>query len=186
MNDNEILGLFLDRSETAISEIEKKYGKMLFYISFQILRNEQDSEECVNDTYLAMWQTIPPNCPENLKVYSGRVVRNISINRWRKNSAQKRCADTMLLLSELDDCIPNSIDEIQNEIAYRELVHLLNEYVSDLNDTKQVLFVRRYWYAEPVPVIAKRYGVSENYISLTLFRVRKGLKKFLEKKGFYL
>ena len=186
MKDSEIVELFWQRSEKAIEKLSKKHGKLIFTITQNILENTQDSEECQNDVYLKLWRLIPPKKPQNLKAFAGKVARNTALNRWQKNSAQKRGQAMTTLLSELEECIPSRNDNLQEDLNYRILVKQINQYLSTLEDQKQILFARRYWYGESIQKIAKDYKLSEQYIAGILFRVRQGLKDYLIKEGVYI
>ena len=181
MEDKAIIDLFFNRSQDAIRETDLKYGKRLRHLSVNITGNQSDSEECVNDTYLAAWKQIPPTNPENLGAYLCRIVRNISYKVFRRNTAQKRNVDMVSLTDELCEVIPASSD---CPIESRELGRVLDSFLESLDEDTQLLFVRRYFYADSLTVIADFSGMSENSIATRLFRARKKLKKYLEKEGY--
>ena len=169
MDDKQILDLYWERSEAAISETSKKYGKYCRYIAFNILHNDEDSEECVNDTYLRAWNSIPPNRPSVLKTFLGKITRNLSLDRYELLNAKKRNGGQMpLIFDEIQECIPSDI---------------LNHFLSSLSLEQRKIFMRRYWYLSPIKEIATEYDMSESKIKMSLFRSRNELKKLLEKEG---
>lgn len=186
MNDSEIIALYMGRSEQAISETSKKYGRYCHYIAYNILRNDEDSEECVNDTYLRTWNSIPPKHPNRLQTFLGKITRNLSLNRWEKLSAKKRGAGQIsLVLDELTECIP--ADENTEDIVENMVIRdILDRFLDELPTKARKIFVRRYWYMSPVKEIANEYGLSESEVTVTLFRTRKKLKNVLEKEGIAL
>ncbi len=186
MEDKRIVQLFWKRSEQGIEALQQKYGSFLFRIAMNLLANKQDSEECVNDTYLQTWNSIPDARPESLKLYTGRIVRNLAINRIKHNTAQKRGRQVTELLSELSECVPapNSIPGIEYE---QELLKsTIAAFVEGLDEVNRAIFVRRYWMGESVGAIASLIGITENAVSARLFRVRTDLKNALEKAGYYV
>lgn len=185
MDDDQIVELYWNRKEEAIKESDVKYGKLLQQISFHILFNQQDSEECVNDTYCKVWEAIPPQKPTSLRAYMGRIVRNLSINRWYENRAQKRGGDTNVLLSELSECIPAS-DTVETEIDEKELTQLMNTWLLELSQDDRVLFLRRYWYTDSVKDLAKECNTSQNIMAGRIYRLRQRLKAFLLKEGIVI
>lgn len=186
MNDKQILELFMQRSEAAISQTEKKYGKYCYYIAYNILRSEQDSEECVNDTYLRAWNTIPPNTPNNLATFLGKITRNLALDKYKYNTSEKRGnGQPALALDELDECIPAEND-IEKAVSDKELVAVLNAFLAELSPEKRQVFVRRYWYFSSIREIAKDYAISESKTKVMLLRTRKELKSYLEKAGILL
>lgn len=186
MEDNEILDLYFERSEDAISETNNKYGKYCKYIANNILHNQQDVEECVNDTYIKLWNTIPPNRPKSLSAFLGKIVRNIALNKYERNNADKRgCGQVALVIDELNECIPNNIN-VEFEIESITLTNILNQFLASLDVDKRKIFIRRYWYLNSIKDIAHSYGISESKVKMSLLRSRNKLKKVLEKEGFYL
>ncbi len=184
MNDQEIIELYWDRSESAISETAKKYGNYLSFIANHILRNPPDAEECVNDTYYKAWETIPPTRPLNLQAYLGRTVRNFAIMMVRRRSAKKRGNDEVeIALSELQDCIPTVVS-LEQKLEDQEILERIQAYLADQPEQKQILFVQRYWYVMPVKEIAARNGLSKTNVTSILHRMRKELKARLEKEGY--
>lgn len=186
MDDGKIIELYWARSEQAISETSNKYGKYCYYIAYGILQNDADSEECVNDTYLRAWNAIPPQSPNNLQTFLGKITRNLSLNKWQKMSAEKRGAgQPSLVLDELSECIS---DEVDSQCTVEKMVirDVLDRILDELPPESRKLFVRRYFYMSPVKEIAQEYGLSENKVTVTLFRIRKKLKAALEKEGISL
>ena len=185
MEDSQIISLFFQRNEAAIAETEKKYGTFCYNIALNILTINADAEECVNDTYLQAWNTIPPQRPDRLGAWLGRVVRNIAINLWNKNHRQKRYAGMEKLLNELEDCIPSPVT-IEHKMEEKELTQFLNTWLASLTDDDRILFVRRYWNGETVNGLALEYRVSPGNMAKRMYRLRQNLKTMLEKEGYYL
>lgn len=186
MEDNRIIELYMERSEKAIEETAKKYGRYCHYISFGILGSDEDAKECVNDTYLRTWNAIPPARPNLLKTFLGKIVRNLSLNRYEKMTAEKRGGGQVpLVLSELEECIPagNDTEQIVTDLV---LKNVLNEFLKNLPQDTRRLFVRRYFYLSPVREIASDFQMSENQVTVRLFRTRKKLRVLLEKEGITL
>lgn len=183
MDDKQILDLYWEHSEAAISETSKKYGKYCRYIAFNILHNDEDSEECVNDTYLRAWNSIPPNRPSVLKTFLGKITRNLSLDRYELLNAKKRNGGQMpLIFDEIQECIP-SLDSTENIVEEIALTDILNRFLSSLSLEQRKIFMRRYWYLSPIKEIATEYDMSESKIKMSLFRSRNELKKLLEKEG---
>lgn len=183
MDDSKIIELFFERSEQAISETSEKYGGYCHYIAYSILQNEADSEECVNDTYLKAWDSIPPMRPNRLQTFLGKITRNLSLNRWEKISADKRGGGQVsLVLDEFDECIPSGEDteQITENAVIKDVI---DAFLDDLPASARKIFVRRYWYMDSVKEIARIYGFTENKVTVTLFRTREKLKRVLEKEG---
>ncbi len=186
MDDKQIIELFIERSDNAISKLAEMYGRYCHYIAYNILHNDQDSEECVNDTYLRVWNTIPPNKPSNLSSFLGKITRNLALDRYKYYTREKRGGgQTMLALDELAECVPapNNIEQI---ISDKELADILNSFLASLPLKKRQIFVRRYWYLSSICEIAKDFDISENNAKVMLLRTRNELKAFLERKGIAL
>ncbi len=185
MDDKQIVELYWQRSESAIDETEKKYGRYCHYIAYKILYNDADAEEIVNDTYLKAWNTIPPNRPEPLKPYLGMITRQLSLDVCEARSTQKRGGELSLILDELAECITddNNRESLGESVALRDA---LNKFVKSLTEKEQAVFVRRYWYMSTPAEIANDYKLKENHVNVLLFRIRKKLKEFLVKEGFDL
>ncbi len=182
MEDSQIIELYWKRSEEAISETTKKYGKLCRHIALNIVGNHSDAEECENDTYVAIWNAIPPNRPNSLSAFLSRIARNIALNRYDYNKAQKRNHEFDLVLSELEECIAGKSSV---EDAYEEgvVATMIDDFLAGLSKEKRVIFVRRYWYSDGVKDIAKRMCISESKVKTTLFRVRKELQDYLGERG---
>ncbi len=182
MEDAQIVALYFSRSESAIEESSKKYGAVLLRIAYNILSSHEDSEECVEDTYMRAWNSVPPQKPRSLGAYLGRIVRNLSINRWHENHAQKRFAGIEVLLSELSDCVP-SPQIVEAELAAVELSHRISEWLSLLSVDDRALFLRRYWYGDSLGMLAQECKSTENKLAGRLYRLRIKLKEALEREG---
>ena len=183
MTDIEIIDLYWVRAESAISETARQYGAYCKAISMNIVRNNEDAEECVNDTYLNAWKSIPPQRPAMLGAFLGRITRNLSLDRYKARKAQKRAIDeTGVLLSELDDCIPGG-NRIEDEFETKLITEAIDKFLSAIGRDDRVFFVRRYWYGDSIADIARRFAASESKIKTNLFRTRNKLKEYLEKEG---
>ena len=186
LSDDSIVDLFLRRDETAISETSEKYGQRLLRRSFDILKDRQASEECVNDTYLRAWNSIPPNEPRaHLYAYLAKIARHLALNVCRERSALKRSTFLTELSDELEQCIP-SPDDCESRLDEMAFSEMLNGFLNTLDDEKRNMFVRRYWYMDTVSEIAKRYSVSESKVKTTLFRCRNKMREYIEREGFVL
>ena len=182
MEDSRIIDLFFERSEQAVHELELKYGRAVRKLSLNILGDVRDAEECAADTYLAVWDSVPPKEPEHLKAYTLAIARNLSLDRYHANSAKKRNGSYDLALSELEGCLAAAGDA-QTELEARELAEAMNRFLSGLSREDRQLFVCRYYLAEPVKDIAARLKVKSGRVSLRLFRIREKLKNYLEREG---
>lgn len=185
MEDKNIIELFQSRSEEALFACENKFGAYCRTVAGNILRDAEDAKECVNDAFLAVWNLIPPNSPENLKAFAGRITRNIAMSRLRKKLAQKRgCGEAEIALSEFDECIPEK-GSVEKEIESREITAAIEKFLYSNPEEKRNIFIRRYWYMFSVSEIAESYGMTEAKVKSILFRMRKELKNKLEKEGFF-
>ena len=183
MTDAEILDLYWERSETAIHETAHRYGRYCTKIAMNILRNEEDSEECVNDTYLNVWNSIPPERPSVFPSFLGRVARNLALDMYKARKAKKRAGDeTALLLSELEDCIPSG-RSVEDEVEAGVAAEAIDRFLSTIAKDDRMFFVRRYWYADPIAEIARRFAAGESKVKTSLFRTRKKLRDYLENEG---
>lgn len=183
MTDSEIVKLFWRRSEKALDLTRRKYGAYCRAISFNILHNAEDAEECVNDGLLNVWNSIPPNNPQNLRTYLGKLVRNVSINRFEHYSAQKRAGtQTEIALSELEGCLPDT-STVCHCLESEAITECINSFLKAQPKPKRIAFVRRYWYLSSIKEIAEELSMSESKVTSTLHRMRKELKKQLEKEG---
>jgi len=183
LNDTEILDLYFAREQQALEETQKKYGHYCYSIAFRILHDQEDSDECVNDTWLKAWNSIPPNRPEHFNLFLGTITRNLSFDRWKKKKAKKRGEGEMfLVIDELAECIP-AVGSTEEAVEAAELRRLINEFLKTLPEKECNVFLRRYWYSEECQAIADRYGMKLNSVKTSLFRVRGKLKSYLEKQG---
>lgn len=186
MTDTEIIGLYNARSETAIAESNAKYGAYCFAVADNILNDREDSNECVNDTWLYTWNVIPPKRPDRLKLFFAKITRNLSIDRLRKMSAKKRGeGELALALEELEECVPDK-SRVEEAVDERRLSAVIDEFLRTVPTRDRQFFLRRYFYTEAVSKIAARFKVSENVVSVSLHRTRAKLKVHLEKEGFDL
>ncbi len=180
MKDFDIIALYQARDERAIAETEAAYGRYCMGISLGIVGNTADAEECVNDTYLRAWQTIPPKNPPSLKIYLGRIVRNLSLSRYRDRHRKKRNAALEVSFEELSECIPMREEEAG------ELLPLLERFLRQEEPLDRRLFVGRYWHNYPPKTLAEAHGLTPNAVNLRLMRVRERLRAFLEKEGYHI
>jgi len=183
LDDQKIIMLFFERSEQAIVELSAKYGTVCSMIAKNILNNMLDAEECVNDAYLGAWNTIPPNNPDALLAYVCRIVRNLSIAKYHKNTALKRNSIYDVALDELEECLASE-KNVEEELSAKELSGLIDHFLDTLSQENRVLFMRRYWYSDSIADIAKRMKLSDNNVSVRLSRIRGKLKKYLKKEGY--
>jgi RNA polymerase sigma-70 factor (ECF subfamily) len=183
VTDSEIISLYLERSENAISATSRQYGSYCSAIAMNILHNKEDADECVNDVYLSLWNSIPPERPVYFSAYIARITRNISIKKYRARKAQKRGGNITLLLSELESCIPD-IHDVQEKVEINELSRGIESFLSTIRQEDKLYFVLRYWYTESIAEIAQQFGVGESKVKMSLHRTRKKLKTYLERMGF--
>lgn len=185
MEDRQIIELYWNRDQRAIAESDEKYGVFCVSMARNILSSVQDAEECVNDTWYRAWDTIPPQRPSSLRAYFGRIVRNLSIDRWRRNRAKKRGDGIELMLSELEDCLPGGTTP-QQELENRESVKVLEGWLDTLTREERAVFLRRYWYGTGVAELAAQWGCTPNRMSQRLFKLRRRLKIYLQKREVFL
>ena len=183
MEDAAIIRLFFARDEAAIRETEAKYGAYCRRIARNVLPTAEDAEEVVSDAWHTAWQKIPPLVPASLRAFLGKLTRDRALSRWRAVHAQKRGGGMDLLLSELEDCLPGGEDP-QRSAEGAELTALIEGWLATLTREDRLLFLRRYWYGEPVKELAKRGPESAAQLSQRLLRLRKGLKRALEEGGY--
>lgn len=185
MEDKQILDLYWERSETAIVETERKYGRYCHYIAYQILHNDEDAKEVVNDTYLKTWNTIPPQRPDPLKPYVGMISRQLALDVYEAQHAQKRSGQVPLVLDELSECI--SGHEVGADIGESvALSDSLSRFIWALPRRTRNIFVRRYFYMSSIAEIAKDFTMKESNVTMLLLRTRRKLEQFLKKEGFDL
>ena len=185
MDDQKIIDLFWSRSETAIIETDRKYGKYCYSIACNILANNEDAEESVSDTYMAAWNAMPPHRPSILAAFLGKITRRLSIDRWRSRNRDKRGGGEIILaLDELKECVAS---EITVEKAYerKQFALLFNRFLESLPETERSVFLCRYWYLDSVSVIANYYGFSDSKVASMLHRIRKKFRTVLEEEGLF-
>ena len=182
VEDSKIIELFWERSEDAISHIDRKYGKYCYTIAYNILYSEPECEECVNDTYLRAWETIPPQKPNALSAYLGRITRNLALNRLAYQKREKRNAGIEAVLDEVSEMLPDAstMPESADDIALREAI---NGFLRSLDTDTRIIFVRRYWYDSAISDIADDYSLPVGTVKSTLSRTRKRFREYLQKEG---
>ncbi|WP_298032722.1 RNA polymerase sigma factor [uncultured Dysosmobacter sp.] len=183
MEDRAIIELYWNRDQSAIAETDGKYGGFLRNLSWNVLRDHGDAEECVNDTYLRAWNAIPPDRPAAFRAWLGRVARNLSLDRWKQGRAQKRGGDSMeLLLGELDGCVP-APHSMERVLEDRDIAALISKFLRELPAESRIMFLRRYWYGQDIGAIAAGLGCGQGKVKSALFRTRKALRAYLESEG---
>lgn len=183
MEDERIVKLYWERNGDAIRETEAKYGKYCYAVAYNILRSREDSDECVNDTWNGAWNAIPPEKPTKLQSFLARITRNIAIDRYRLNSAQKRGAEADIAIDEYWECVPNGEPSLENELAVKRAI---NGFLAGLDTRTRVIFMRRYWYSMSVKEISDGMCLSESYVSVILHRTRSKFKDYLTKEGIFI
>lgn len=182
MKDEQLIKLYFERSEKAIVETKKEYHTFCMSIALKLLKWE-DSEEVVADTYLKVWNHIPPTYPYSFKSFIGKITRHLSIDYFRKNHREKRNEDLYIELNEELASVLKSSTNIESEVSAKIINEYISEFLSQQSKTKRIIFVRRYWYMDTIEEIAQRMNISENKCRMILFRLRKKLKEYLEKEG---
>ena len=182
MTDTEIINLFSERSEQAIDELAKKHGNAVARVARNILGNEQDTEECVNDTYLGTWNAIPPHRPSPLRTFVCKIARNLATMKYHSNTAVKRNSQYDLALDELEEVLSDR-NSVEESYEAKELAEAINGFMATLNYSDRFIFTRRYWYSDPVKDIAKMAHSTTNSVTVRLFRIREKLRLYLEKEG---
>ncbi len=185
MEDAAIIELYWQRSEQAIEETRTKYGAYCYAIAMNLLRSPEDAEETVSDTYHAAWNAMPPERPGCLRAWLGRVTRNLSLGRWNREHRQKRSGAGTELLGELGDCLP-APDTAWQALEEAELRRVLDGWLAGLPKLDRILFVRRYWYGDALQELANRRKISPQRLAQKMLRLRRSLKKALEKEGIRL
>jgi len=186
MEDTKIIQLYWERDQSAITETARKYGNYCTVIAKNILGNNEDAEECVNDTYMNAWNSIPPCKPDMLSAFLGKITRNLSCNRYKYNNADKRGgSEITAVLDELGGCVSGK-DNVEQEIEYKELVKAIDSFLDTLSPEKRSIFICRYWYTDSISEIAKQFNMRENTVSMTLNRIRLKLQKHLMERGYEL
>jgi len=186
LNDHAIIDLYFKRQEIALLKSQQKYGKRMHKTAKNILHNDEDASECVNDTLLKAWNTIPPDRPKFLGAFLSKITRHLAINKWKAKHTQKRGgSETDLLLGELQDCIPTS-DGPEEAYDAALVVQAINNYLDSIEQAARMVFVLRYFHGESIKSISQRFQMSESDIKSKLFRIRKKLGASLEKEGITL
>ena len=186
MDDSKIVQLYWDRDEQAIPATSDKYGTYCISIAQNILGNQEDAEECVNDTYMSAWNSMPPHRPRILSVFLGKITRNLSLNRYKQNTAGKRGGrEVPVVLDEIAELVSDT-GSVEQEVDRKELVKAIDAFLDRLPTDKRSIFICRYWYFDSVSKIAARFGMTENHVSVTLNRLRVKLHNDLLERGFDL
>lgn len=181
MDNESMLELFRKRDEQALTEMKRRYGKLCFYVAENILSQKEDVEECVNSAYFEVWNNIPPDHPDDLKTYLCRIVRNIAINKLRYNTAEKRNPQFTVSIDEIAETVPSDKDD---RISEDMLADAISRFLRSQDEKHRKVFIRRYWYGDPIHTIAVYYGMKDRTVATYLFRTRKKLKAFLQKEGY--
>ncbi len=183
LEDHAIIDLYWAREERALMESDVKYGGYCRSIAYQILRSREDSEECVNDTWMRAWNAMPPQRPGILSSFLAKITRNLSLDRWKLSHAEKRGGGQLpVALEELGDCVPDR-KTVEKTVELRELTRVLDRFLRNLPEKEACIFLRQYWFVDSVRDIAGRYGMAEGSVKSTLYRTRQRLKLYLEKEG---
>ena len=184
MTDQQIIELYFARDERAITETANAHGAYCFGVAMRILKNHLDSEECVNDTWLRTWNTIPPTRPPVLRTYLSHIIRNLALSRYRRDHAEKRSHAPYSPLHELAECLPDPNDSPAEAASMADLKQALNTFVMGLEETDRKLFVGRYFHSYTPRQLSDAYGMKENALNQRLFRIRERLRKYLSERGY--
>lgn len=186
MKDADIIDLYWSRDERAIRETQERYGSYCYSIAWHILYDRGDADECVNDTWLRAWNSIPPGRPGKLALFLGTITRNLSLDRWKERRTMKRGGGEIeLALDELAECVPD-IHSTEDAVETAELERMIDVFLRTLQERDRNIFLRRYWYVEDYVEIARRYALNLNTVKTSLFRTRNKLKRYLEREGIAL
>ena len=186
MKDADIIALYWARSEEAIAETDQKYGAYCHSIAYHILHDHPECEECVSDTWLKAWNAMPPQRPDRLRAFLGKITRNLSLRRWESRTAQKRGGgEVPLVLEELAECVP-APQRVEQAVEDRLALEIIESFLGDLPAQTRKIFLRRHWYLASVKEIAADFGIGESKVKMTLLRTREKLKEALEKVGVTL
>lgn len=183
MNDNDLIEMYFQRNERAVAITSDIYGGRLNCLAQNMLLSKEDASECVNDTYMKVWNAIPPERPQNFLAFIARICRNTCLNRIDYLNAGKRKAQIVELTRELENCIASPDDNDSGDSA---IANVISEYLHSISQSRRVIFVRRYWYSDSISDISARMNMKESAVKVTLHRTRKELKAFLEKRGYGL
>lgn len=181
MEDSKIIELLFNRNEDGIKRMDDTYGRRLFVLADNIVRNDQDAEESVSDTYMKAWDTIPPKKPMHLFAYLAKICRNFALKKLDWKTADKRNAEVVSLTQEMENCIPDTSRD--REVEAKELGRILDAFLRTLSEENQMVFLRRYWYVDTIAEIAVRYNISESAVNMRLNRTRSKLAAYLAKEG---
>lgn len=185
LSDEAIIDLYWNRDETAIRATDDKYGRYLYAIAYNIVRDDPDCEECLNDTYLSTWNRIPPTKPNIFQIFLSKITRNVAVDKYRTRNAAKRIPSELTLsLEELDECIPSD-STVEGDYATREIGDILYAYLRKLNRRSLMIFICRYYFADSIASIAEMLKVSESTVFRELAKIREGLKTRLEQEGYW-
>lgn len=185
IDDEKIIEMFFDRSEEGIRELDIKYGTVCHNLSYRIVGNRQHAEECVNDAYLGVWNTVPPARPNPLLTYVLKIVRNISLKIYWRKEAAKRCSHYTIALEEIDAYIAD-IHTVEAEIEARELARIIERFLDTLTTENRVIFMRRYWFSDSYKDIAEIVGLSEKNVSVRLTRIREKMRQYLIEREVFI
>ncbi|MBQ9132967.1 MAG: sigma-70 family RNA polymerase sigma factor [Clostridia bacterium] len=185
MDDERIIDLYWQRKEAAITETKAKYGRRCYAIAYNILHDRSDAEECENDTYLDAWESMPPHKPTALSAFLGAITRRISLDKWRRKTAQKRGGEFAVSLEELEACIPDG-KGIDEQLSTESLAETISAFLYTLPETECDVFLRRYWHFDSIRSICARYGFGQSKVKMMLLRTREKLQTHLEKEGFFV
>lgn len=181
MDDSKIIALFFERSQQGISKLSEKYGKLCMKVAVNILKNEEDSKECVNDAYLALWNTIPPERPDRLSSYLLKIVRNTAIKKYHSNTAVKRNSFYDTALQELEEVL-RAAETPEGELDMKELTEAVNTFLGTISKENRIFFIRRYFFGDAVKSIAELTGNSPHFVTVRLSRTREDLRKYLKER----
>lgn len=184
MEDTQIIELYFARNPQAIQETGQKYGRLCFSVAHNILHSAEDSEECVNDTYLGAWNTIPPQNPNRLMAFLCKITRNLSLKRLDYNTAQKRSPELLISFEELESVLPD--EAIQSRISDEDIAGAISRFLQTESAESRTVFLRRYWFCDSIKSIAQRYSFRESKVKSILYRTRTRLKDYLVKEGIAL
>lgn len=185
MEDEKIIELFFARSEQGIQELDAKYGKVFHKLSYNIVNNMQDAEECVNDAYLGAWNAIPPAHPNPLLTFICKIVRNISLNCYFRKNAAKRNSYCTIPMEEIENCLSNP-NTVEAEIEAKELAGIIESFLNTLSTENRIIFMRRYWFFDSCKEIAELVGLTEKNISVRLVRIRQKMKEYLAEREVFI
>ncbi len=183
LSDDKIIELYWNRDENAVSETDKKYGVLLLRIAVNILNDKMDGEECKNDTYLSLWNRIPPTRPRNLCAFAAKIIRRIAINRYYHENRKSAVSSSLKKSMEECEAFLSSPSEPENSLLAKELGEIINAYLSTLSERQRYVFMGRFWFADPVRTIASELRVSESSVYKELQEIKKDFRSFLKSKG---